>query len=101
MSAVPVRHRLVTSRGTSLANACAVAMLLLVARGASAHLPLPPTSPFDITGYIQAATLDTPGDILSGGTITVNNHTVVVPRNTILEMPATTLTWQQLWALAP
>src|SRR5471032_1801956 len=101
MSAVQVRRRLETTRGTRRSTACAIAMLLLGASGASAQLPLPPTSPFDITGYIQAATLDTPGDILSGGTITVNNHTVVVPRNTILEMPATTLTWQQLWALAP
>ncbi len=75
--------------------------IMCLAANASAQLPLQPASPFDITGFIQAATLDAPGDVLAGGTVTVNGHTIIVPRNTILQMPAAALTWQQLFALAP
>jgi hypothetical protein len=67
-----------------------------------AQLPLQAVgSPFDILGFIEAATLDGPGDVLAGGTLQVNGHTIVVPRNTILQMPAAALTWQQLFAMAP
>ena len=62
----------------------------------------PPSSPqFDMTGFIQQATLDSPGDIFSGGTITVNNVKIIVPYYTILQMPAFALTWQELFAMAP
>ena len=72
-------------------------------------LPPPPVPPqFDITGFIQEASLDTAGTIckaadprLAGGTLKVNNITVIVPCNTILQMPASTLTWQELFSLAP
>ena len=67
-----------------------------------AQLPLQAVgSPFEITGFIQAATVDSPNDPFSGGTITVNNHFVVVPRNTIFQMPATSMTWQELFKNAP
>ena len=71
---------------------------------------LPPATPaqFDITGFLQEATLDTAGNIcqaadprLAGGTLKVNGVQVVVPCNTILQMPASTLTWQELFSLAP
>ncbi|HSB72857.1 MAG TPA: hypothetical protein VLT62_26325 [Candidatus Methylomirabilis sp.] len=70
--------------------------------GAGAQV-LPPQNPtqFDVTGFIQAATLDNPADPLSGGTITVNHQVIVVPKNTILQMPAAALTWQQVFAQAP
>jgi hypothetical protein len=58
-------------------------------------------SPFEIIGFIQKATLDTPGDVLSGGSMTINGHVITVPRNTILQMPAAALTWQEVFALAP
>jgi hypothetical protein len=58
-------------------------------------------SPFTIVGFIQKATLDTPGDIFSGGTLMVNGITITVPRNTLFQMPAMSLTWQELFALAP
>lgn len=72
-------------------------------------LPPPVVPPqFDITGFIQEATLDTTGAIctasdarLQGGTAKVNGITVIIPCNTILQMPASTLTWQDLFALAP
>ena len=68
-----------------------------------------PVSPqFDITGFIQEATLDRTGAIcnasdarLAGGTLRVNDIAVVVPCNTVLQMPAATLTWQELFSLAP
>jgi hypothetical protein len=63
---------------------------------------------FDITGFIQEATLDKAGEIckasdvrLQGGTVKVNGITVIIPCNTILQMPAATLTWQELFSLAP
>ena len=80
--------------------------------GAFDPVPLlpPPTVPpqFDLTGFIQEATLDTTGSIcqpsdprLAGGTFKVNGINVIVPCNTILQMPAATLTWQELFSLAP
>jgi hypothetical protein len=70
---------------------------------------LPPMSPFAIIGFIQTATLDngTPGtvcpaaDALCGGTVTVNNITVRIPRHTILQMPAFAMTWADLFRSAP
>ncbi len=72
-------------------------------------LPAPPVPPqFDITGFIQEASLDRDGAIckasdprLAGGSVKVNGITVIVPCNTILQMPAATLTWQELFSLAP
>ena len=70
----------------------------------------PPRLPkqFDITGFIQEASLDSTGKIcqasdprLAGGMLKVNDLTVIVPCNTILQMPAATLTWQELFSLAP
>jgi hypothetical protein len=71
--------------------------------------PLPAIPPqFDITGFIQSATLDRAGKIctpsdprLAGGTVTLNGITVIIPCNTILQMPATSLTWTELFTLAP
>jgi len=75
---------------------------LVWASSLGAQLPLQAVgSPFDMVGFIEAATLDTAGDVLAGGTLQVNGHTVVVPRNTILQMPAAALTWQQLFAQSP
>ena len=72
-------------------------------------LPPPVVPPqFDLTGFIQEATLDTTGSIcnasdprLAGGSVKVNGISVIVPCNTILQMPAATLTWQELFSLAP
>ena len=67
-----------------------------------AQLPLQAVgSPFDMIGFIESATLDAPGDALAGGTLSVNGTTIIIPRNTILQMPALALTWQQVFALAP
>ncbi|MGF6199038.1 hypothetical protein [Pseudomonas laurylsulfatiphila] len=58
---------------------------------------------FDVTGFIQNMTLDTtntncpntsdPGRF--GGTVQLNGVTIVVPCNTVMQMPANTLTWAE------
>ncbi len=47
-------------------------------------------------GYIQAATLNNTNPN-SGGTITINGTTMIVPDNSIVQFPANTLTWAQLF----
>ena len=74
--------------------------LLAMASVAVAQLPVPASSQFDITGFIQAATLGGPG-AHQGGTITVNGHVITVPSETIVILPANALTWQELFAKAP
>src|SRR4051812_38105075 len=77
----------------------ALAAALSVTTGAQPSLPV--SAPFDMIGFIQSATVDRPDDLFSGGTITVNNIRMIVPRNTLLQFPATALTWQEAFALAP
>ena len=83
----------------------------------AAVLPaLPPSTQFDITGFLQVATLDTacvtaagatlddqghPKAAHCGGTMTLNGHLIVVPNETIAILPASALTWQELVAQAP
>ncbi len=52
---------------------------------------------FEIIGRIQSLTLNNPADVLSGGTVVVNNITVVIPRNTIITMPGTFLSLGELF----
>ena len=67
--------------------------------------PVVPTQ-FDITGYMQNATVDPyvctgSGTYIDprlwGGRVTVNGVDIIIPCNTILQMPATTLTWSELF----
>jgi hypothetical protein len=89
----------------SLLSAALLLLIVLLLTGVLQAQAPPPQDPsqFDMTGFIQAATLDANcvNDPLCGGTITVNNQVIRVPRNTILQMPAAALTWQQLFANAP
>jgi hypothetical protein len=55
---------------------------------------------FSQLGTIQQATLDNPADPNSGGTLTINGIRMIVPRNSIIQMPANTLTWAQLFDAA-
>ena len=83
------------------------AIAAVVVRGAGANvqatvLPtLASSTQFDVTGFLQTATVDTPSDPHSGGTLTVNGHKIVVPRETIAILPASALTWQELFTHAP
>jgi hypothetical protein len=92
---------------TSLRFATVLLISLLAMAGvAVAQLPVPASSQFDITGFIQSATLGGPGTgpgvgAHMGGVITVNGHIITVPSETIVILPANALTWQELFAQAP
>ena len=94
-------------RNTSLRFATVLLFSLLAMVGvAVAQLPVPASSQFDITGFIQSATLGGPGSgpgvgAHQGGFITINGHLVTVPSETIVILPANALTWQELFAQAP
>jgi hypothetical protein len=78
-----------------------------------AIFPVSPTTPppavptqFDVTGHIQSATVDfnvCTGSVRSldkrlwGGRVKVNGVEIIIPCNTILQMPATSLTWADLF----
>ncbi|MBS1138045.1 MAG: hypothetical protein H6R11_1999, partial [Proteobacteria bacterium] len=82
---------------TMLRTLAFLAQLLLFWSGwaAAALYDQPPAdSPFNMTGFIQAATLDNPADVLSGGSVTVNGTRIVIPRNTIVIMSASNISWQ-------
>jgi hypothetical protein len=51
---------------------------------------------FAEAGYIEAATLDN-ATANSGGTLTINGTKMIVPANSIIQFPANTLTWAQLF----
>lgn len=92
-----------TSGMKKLSRLCAIAAQLLWAEEAAPALyPQPPAvSGFAMTGFVQAMTLDNPADVLSGGTVTVNGTRITIPRNTVVILSASNLTWQELWAFAP
>lgn len=54
-----------------------------------------------VGGEIERITLDAPGDHFAGGVIVVGGQNVVVPRNLLVDLPATRLTLSQLFAEAP
>jgi hypothetical protein len=67
-----------------------------------AALPvLPSSTAFDVTGFIQSATVDNPAGTHSGGTLKVNGHSIVIPKETVVILPANALTWQELFTHAP
>ncbi|HEX7624792.1 MAG TPA: hypothetical protein VF400_14545, partial [Anaeromyxobacteraceae bacterium] len=85
--------------GTRLALVLAVVLATAPQARAQTAPPVLSTQ-FDMTGFLQSATLDAT-DVLSGGTLTVNGKVVIVPRNAVVVMPATFLTWQQVFGQAP
>ncbi|GAA1901960.1 PKD domain-containing protein [Lapillicoccus jejuensis] len=102
----PLRRRLLTALGVLVAGtALAASGPGAGAVGALAPAAVLPTlatsTQFDITGFIQSATLDTPDDPHSGGVLKVNGHSIVIPRETIAILPASALTWQELFTHAP
>jgi hypothetical protein len=68
-----------------------------------AAFPLPASTQFDILGFLETATLDQgcKDSPHCGGSLQVNGHTVLVPKETIVILPANALTWQELFAQAP
>ncbi|MHB8069308.1 MAG: hypothetical protein ACYDIC_15560 [Desulfobaccales bacterium] len=80
-----------------------LALGMLWAGAAFAAQVNPPQSGFAFTGFIQEATLadvgaSPPADPrLRGGFLTVNGIRMTVPNNTIVQMPANTITWADLF----
>ncbi|ESK86953.1 hypothetical protein Moror_3350 [Moniliophthora roreri MCA 2997] len=63
--------------------------------------PWPPydPSPAFTIGYIQNATWNNQSDVLSGGTLTINNQEFIIPRNLLVNTPAlTAVAWGELFA---
>src|SRR6185295_19428977 len=83
--------------------AVVVALVSCATLRPQAQTPAPAgAAPFDIIGFIDAATVAPEADGFSGGgTVTVNGTQIIVPKNTLLQMPAFALTWQELFAMAP
>ncbi|KAH8814737.1 hypothetical protein DL96DRAFT_423323 [Flagelloscypha sp. PMI_526] len=54
-------------------------------------------SPFLNTGDINALTVTDPTDPLSGGTITVDGLTYVVPKNLLVTLPSIAVAWPELF----
>jgi hypothetical protein len=97
------RSRRPASRKASTSILVAVMMVssLVISPAQAAFVP-PGSTQFDMTGFLQAATLGGPGDgAHQGGTLTLDNQVVTVPAETIVILPANALTWQELFAGAP
>ncbi|KAI3618996.1 hypothetical protein WG66_000447 [Moniliophthora roreri] len=65
-----------------------------------AQVPWPPydPSPAFTIGYIQGATWNNRSDVLSGGTLTINNQEFIIPRNLLVNTPAlTAVAWGELF----
>lgn len=80
-----------------------IAALGLVWAGAAFAAQVnPPASAFSVVGYIQEATLANVGSVvpnarLMGGTLTVNGIKMIVPNNSIVQTPAGTFSWADLF----
>lgn len=99
-SATPGNLGLVLAAGNNIA---AQAFAPRNAAVAAAVLTLPASTQFDLTGFIQSATLNPAcaGDAHCGGVLVLNGHVVTVPKETIVILPANALTWQELFAQSP
>lgn len=79
---------------------------LMAIASAWGQTPIAASTQFDITGFIQSATLGGAGSgsgvgAHQGGFITVNGHLITIPSETIVILPANALTWAELFSLAP
>jgi hypothetical protein len=61
-------------------------------------LPIPVSTQFDITGFLQEAHTAGPD---AAGSLRVNGQVVTIPANTIVILPANALTWDELFTQAP
>ena len=88
-------------RPSSTLTTLCFGLALLWAPGVQAQTPSP-TPQFDVLGFIQEAAVDptvcTPADPrLAGGWMKVNGHKLIVPCNSIVQMPAAAFTWADLF----
>jgi hypothetical protein len=100
------RIRTLKTIATVACMALFVCVVLTTQAAAQASALSSEAAGFSNLGFIQAATVDSPqnqtaSDLLSGGTIRLNGITIIVPRNSIVQMPANTLSWAQVFAQTP
>jgi hypothetical protein len=62
---------------------------------------LPAQTAVPMTGEIEAITLTTPGNVWSGGTMTVGGQVIILPANLLINLPNDYQTLQQLFVNAP
>ena len=65
---------------------------------AGAALPIPTSTQFDITGFLQEAHTAGPDAV---GSLRVNGQIVTIPVGTIVILPASALSWDELFTQAP
>jgi hypothetical protein len=72
---------------------------LLWSTGVNAQVTVNSNVPpgFGQAGYIEAATVDNFADPNSGGTLTMGGVKMIVPANSVLQFPANTLKWRDLF----
>lgn len=68
------------------------------AAAAGAPLPIPTSTQFDITGFLQEAHTAGPE---AAGSLRVNGQIVTIPASTIVILPAAAWTWDELFTQAP
>ncbi|KAJ7468499.1 hypothetical protein FB451DRAFT_374846 [Mycena latifolia] len=76
--------------------------LLVFAGLVCSQTPTPTTatydpSPFNFIGTIDALTLNSTDDPLSGGTLTVNGFVITIPRNSLVTLPSITVAWSEMF----
>ncbi|KAF8172821.1 hypothetical protein K438DRAFT_1981305 [Mycena galopus ATCC 62051] len=80
----------------------ALAFLVLADAVYGQATPTAPTydpAPFNYFGTIDAMTLNVADGPLAGGTLTVNNLTITVPKNTLLTLPSITCAWSEMFTV--
>jgi hypothetical protein len=102
---LPLASLMILAPGAQAAKPGGVAVLLPpFVFGPGPQLNLPTVSPFDMIGFIQTATVAGGAgntDYFAGGNVEVDGVNVVIPRNTIFQMPATQMTWADMFLNAP
>ena len=98
---------------TGLALLATVSVAVSVAYavgGNTVGTAVPPTlassTQFDITGFLQDAKLGgthtgAGTGALQGGTLQINGQNIIVPSNLVVILPASAMTWQELFKYAP
>ncbi|RDW68550.1 hypothetical protein BP5796_09207 [Coleophoma crateriformis] len=73
-----------------------IAFTILLSLVWAQTVPYDPTA-FDLIGNINGITLDPSGDVLAGGTITVDGLLITVPKNLLVTLPSITVAWSELF----
>ncbi|KAJ7145994.1 hypothetical protein C8R44DRAFT_656035 [Mycena epipterygia] len=75
----------------------ALGLLVLADVVLSQAIPDENPSPFSFVGTIDSMSLDPGGDILAGGTITVNGFKIIIPKNLLVTLPSISCAWEEMF----